>query len=149
MCKSAIILKKNCRGAFSALLLDTRHSALGTRHSALDTRHSTLDTRHSTLGTRDPFQKEHCSYYSGKKPKTVRSYFRNQLYRSLGLRAHRGWARLLLDRRCLVGTSNAPRGCSNRSNYRSAHDEETAYDSYYMNPVPGFRAGPGDSYDAA
>jgi hypothetical protein len=42
----------------------------------------------------------------------------------------------------------APRGCSNRSNYRSAHDEETAYDSY-MNPEPGFRAGPGDSYDAA
>ena len=42
----------------------------------------------------------------------------------------------------------APRGCSNRSNYRSAHDEETAYDSY-MNPEPGFRAGPGDSYAAA
>jgi isoaspartyl peptidase/L-asparaginase-like protein (Ntn-hydrolase superfamily) len=30
----------------------------------------------------------------------------------------------------------------------SAHDEETAYYSY-MNPEPDFRAGPGDSYDAA
>ena len=28
------------------------------------------------------------------------------------------------------------------------HDEETAYGSY-MNPEFGFRAGPGDSYDAA
>ena len=39
--------------------------------------------------------------------------------RSWGLTAHRGWARLLLDRWCLVGTSNTPRGYSNRSNYRS------------------------------
>ena len=36
---------------------------------------------------------------------------------------------------------NTPRGYSNRSNYRSEHDEETAYDSY-MNPEFGFRAGP-------
>jgi len=106
------------------------------------------DIKHIADAIATELANEHCSYYSDKKPKTVRSYFRNQLYRSWGLGAHRGWARLLLDRRCLVGTSNAPRGCSNRSNYRSAHDEETAYDSY-MNPEPGFRAGPGDSYDAA
>ena len=83
-----------------------------------------------------------CSTYVFKRNKKILTV------RSWGLGVHRGWARLLLDRRCLVGTSNAPRGCSNRSNYRSAHDEETAYDSY-MNPEPGFRAGPGDSYDAA
>ena len=91
---------------------------------------------------------EHCSYYSDKKTKTVRSYFRNQLYRSWGLTAHCGRARLLLDRRCLVSTCNTPRGFSNRSNYRSELDEETAYASY-MNPESSFRAGPGDSYDTA
>ena len=53
-------------------------------------------------------------------------------------------ARLLLNRRCLMSTSNTPHGYSNRNNYRSEHGEETAYGSY-MNPEPGFRAGPGDS----
>ena len=67
---------------------------------------------------------------------------------SCRLSAHRGWARLLLDRRCLVSTSNTPRGYPKRSNYRSEHDEETAHGSY-MNPESGFRAGPGDSYDTA
>ena len=37
---------------------------------------------------------------------------------------------------------------ANHNNYRSEHDEETAYDSY-MNSEPGFRAGQGDSYDTA
>jgi len=45
-----------------------------------------------------------------------------------------------------VGTSNTPRGYSNRSNYRSEYDEESAYGSY-MNPESGFRAVPGDTYD--
>ena len=51
---------------------------------------------------------EHCTYYLDKKTKTVRSYFRKQLHQSWGLAAHRGWARLLLDRRCLIGTSTNP-----------------------------------------
>ena len=59
-----------------------------------------------------------------------------------------GWARFLLDGRSLVSTSNTSRGNSNLRNYRSEHDEETAHGSY-MNPESGFRAGPGDSYDAA
>ena len=45
-----------------------------------------------------------------------------------------------------MGTSNTPRGYSNRSNYRSEYDEESAYGSY-MNPESGFRAVPGDTYD--
>jgi hypothetical protein len=106
------------------------------------------DVKHIADAVATELANEHCSYYFDKKTKTVRSYFRNQLYRSRGLTAHRGWARLLLDRRCLVSTSNTPRGYSNRRNYRSEHDEETAYGSY-MNPESGFRAGPGDSYDAA
>jgi hypothetical protein len=35
-----------------------------------------------------------------------------------------------------VSTSNTPRGYSNRSNYRSEHDEETVHGSY-MNPEAG------------
>jgi len=58
------------------------------------------------------------------------------------------WARLLLDRRCLIGTSNNPRDRTSRNCPRDEYDEATAYDSY-MNSEPGFRAGPGDSYDAA
>jgi hypothetical protein len=106
------------------------------------------DVKHIAGAIAAELANEHCRYYSDKKNKTVRSYFRNQLYRSWGLTAHRGWARLLLDRRCLMSTRNTPRGYSNRSNYRSEYDEETAYGSY-MNPGSGFRAWPGDSYDAA
>ena len=106
------------------------------------------DVKHIADAVAAELANEHCSYYSDKKTKTARSYFRNQLYRSWGLTAHRGLARLLLDRRCLVSTSNTPRGYSNRRNYLSEHGEETAYVSY-MNPESGFRAGPGDSYDAA
>ena len=91
---------------------------------------------------------EHCTYYLDKKTKTVRSYFRKLLHQSWGLAAHRGWARLLLDRRCLISTSNNPRDRTSRNCPRDEYDEATAYDSY-MNPEPSFRAGPGDSYDAA
>ena len=39
----------------------------------------------------------------------VKGFFLNQVYRSWGHTAHRGWARLLLDRRSLVQVPNAPR----------------------------------------
>ena len=51
---------------------------------------------------------EHCRIYVDKTLKVVKGFFLNQLYRSWGLTAHRGWARLLLDRRCLVLVPNAP-----------------------------------------
>jgi hypothetical protein len=47
-----------------------------------------------------------------------------------------------------VSTTNTTRGYSIRNNFRSEHDEKTAYNNY-MNPELGFRAGPGDSYEAA
>ena len=50
---------------------------------------------------------EHCSFYGDKPLKVAKGFFLNQLYRSWGLTAHRGWARLLLDRRCLVQVPNA------------------------------------------
>ena len=52
---------------------------------------------------------EHCSFYGDKTSKAVNGFFLNQLYRSWGHTAHRGWARLLLDRRSLVQVPNAPR----------------------------------------
>jgi hypothetical protein len=42
-------------------------------------------------------QYEHLSYYSDK-PSDAKAMFSQQLYRSLGLTAHLGWARLLIDR---------------------------------------------------
>merc|ERR1711966_446930 len=52
---------------------------------------------------------EHCSFYGDKTSKVVKGFFLNQLYRSWGHTAHRGWARLLLDRRSLVQVPNTPR----------------------------------------
>ena len=51
---------------------------------------------------------QHCSFYGDKTLKVVKGFFLNQLYRSWGLTARGGWARLLLDRRCLVQVPNAP-----------------------------------------
>ena len=45
---------------------------------------------------------EHCSFYGDMTSKAVKGFFLSQLYRSWGPTAHRGWARLLLDRRSLV-----------------------------------------------
>ena len=42
------------------------------------------------------------SYYGDRGSKTVKAYYRRVLYRAWGLTAHRGWARLMLDRRRLV-----------------------------------------------
>ena len=43
---------------------------------------------------------EHCSYYCEppSDAKVHKAMFTNRLYRSLGLAAHLGWARLLVDR---------------------------------------------------
>jgi hypothetical protein len=40
---------------------------------------------------------EHCSFFTDK-PSEAKSMFTQRLYRSLGLAAHLGWARLLVDR---------------------------------------------------
>jgi len=49
---------------------------------------------------------------------------------------------------CIATNTSPPLGGGAKKKGSSAQDEETAYDSY-TNPEPGFRAGPGDSYDAA
>jgi len=67
-------------------------------------------------------------------------------HRAWGLTAHRGWARLMLDRRSLVQAPNAPRDQSQDPCARNNYDEETAYESC-MNPEPGFQFGLGTNAD--
>ena len=95
----------------------------------------------------DALTAEHLSYCGDRGSKTAKAYYRRVLYRAWGLTAHRGWARLMLDRRSLVQAPNAPRDQSQHPRARNDYDEEAAYESY-MNPEPGFQSGPGDSVDA-
>jgi len=97
--------------------------------------------------TADALTAEHPTYYGDRGSKTVKAFYRRVLYRAWGLSAHRGWARLMLDRRSLVQAPNAPRDQSQCPRARSDYDEETAYVSY-MNPEPDFLSGPGGSVDA-
>jgi len=87
---------------------------------------------------------EHLSYYGDSGSKTAKAYYRRVLYRAWGLTVHRGWARLMLDRRNLVQAPNAPRDQSHHPRARSAYDEKAAYE-IYMNLEPGFQSGTGDS----
>ena len=84
---------------------------------------------------------EQCGFYSNKKQGTVAAFFLSQIYRSWGLTAHRGWARLMLDRRCLIVVPSAPRHRAERAHAEAEYDEETAFDSYF-NPPAGSRGGP-------
>ena len=72
---------------------------------------------------------EHCGYYRDRSTKAVTAFFRNQLHRTWGLTAHRGWARLLLDRRCLSKFSKAPRHHTEHSCVRGDYDEQTDFRS--------------------
>ena len=71
---------------------------------------------------------EHCSFYGDKTSKAVKGFFLNQVYRSWGHTAHRGWARLLLDRRSLVQVPNAPR---RRARADDRYYEKNIMESYF------------------
>ena len=75
---------------------------------------------------------EHCSFYGDKTPKAAKGFFLNHLYRPWGYTAHRGWARLLLDRRSLVQVPNALRYWA-RADDR--YYEENAMESYFYPEV--------------
>ena len=81
---------------------------------------------------------ENCRINGDMSLKVVKVFFLNQLYRSWGLTAHRGWARLLLDRRCLVQVQNAP---GRRSRADEDHYEENEMESYF-HPEAGHHTGP-------
>ena len=53
---------------------------------------------------------EHSRIYGEKALKVAKGSFLNQLYRSWGLTAHRGWARLLPDRWCALLSLPCRRG---------------------------------------
>ena len=90
---------------------------------------------------------KHCGAYSDKKQDVVEAFFLSQIYRSWGLVAHRGWARLMLHRKCLVEVPNAPRHRTERAYAEAEYDEETAFDNYF-NPEAGHRAWPGGPTNA-
>ena len=71
---------------------------------------------------------EHFRIYGDNTLKVTKEFFLNQLYRSLGLTAQRGWARLLLDRRCLMLVPNAP---DPRSRADEGHYEKNEMESYF------------------
>ena len=82
---------------------------------------------------------EHCSFYGDKSSRAVGGNFLNQLYRSWGHTAYRGWARLFLDRRSLVQVPNAPR---RRARSDDSHYEENTIESYF-HPKVDNHMGPG------
>jgi hypothetical protein len=87
-----------------------------------------------TYATADPVASvladEHCSY-SSDKPSEAKALFTQQLYRSLGLTAHLGWARLLVDRyRALeqVPTAAGQYTSGSHAPHHFAPDDEDAYE---------------------
>ena len=82
---------------------------------------------------------EHCTFYEDKSSKAVKDFILNQLFRSWGHTAHRGWARLLLDRCSLVQVPNAPR---RRARADDRHYEENITESYF-HPEVSHHIGPG------
>ena len=80
---------------------------------------------------------EHCSYFS-EKPAAAKALFTQQLYRSLGLTAHLGWARLLVDRyRDLVQipAATAQQTSAPRAPHHFTPDDEDAYEQdNFFNP---------------
>ena len=81
------------------------------------------------------------------KQGVVAAFFLSQIYWPWGLDAHRGWARRVLDRKCLIEVPNAPRHRAERAHAEADDDEETAFNKY-ANPEAGHRAGSGGPVDA-
>ena len=78
---------------------------------------------------------KYCSFYN-ESLADVKGMFMQRLYRTFGLTAHLGWARLLLDRRDLVIYPGATSTNSKKNDIDP--DEEDAQDfDLYQNPDPG------------
>ena len=78
---------------------------------------------------------EHCSFFTDK-PSEAKGMFAQRLYRSLGLAAHLGWARLLVDRyRDLVEVPAPTREDPGGGRHHFAPDDEDAFEcENYHNP---------------
>ena len=78
---------------------------------------------------------EHLSHFT-EDPAAVKGMFQQRIYQSLGLSAHLGWARLLIDR-----SKEHIRYTSARSNSTAAgleEDDDAFQHDVYFNPEPGF-----------
>ena len=81
---------------------------------------------------------ENCRIYGDKKLNVLKGFFSQPALQILGLTAHRGCARLLLYRRCLVQVPNAP---GRRSRADEDRYEENEAKSYF-HPEAGHHTGP-------
>ena len=66
---------------------------------------------------------EHLFYCGDRGSKTVKAYYPQVPYRVRGLTAHRGWARLIFDRRGLVQAPDAQQDQSQHPRARNGYDE--------------------------
>ena len=74
---------------------------------------------------------EHFSYFA-EEPLDAKGYFKARLYRSFGLLAHKGWARLMIDR--YQDTVRAPRNEHERGGARQgngAEEEALEHENYF------------------
>ena len=77
---------------------------------------------------------EHCSFFADK-PSEAKGMFAQRLYRSLGLAAHLGWARLLVDRyRDLVELPTPTREDPSNRHHITPDDEDAFEYENYHNP---------------
>jgi hypothetical protein len=77
---------------------------------------------------------EHCSFFSDT-PSDAKALYTQRLYQSVGLAAHLGWARLLVDRfRDLVETPAATRHRANTGRHCSPDDEDAYEHENFFNP---------------
>ena len=80
---------------------------------------------------------KHLSYYS-EHPSAIKGMFQLSIYRSLGLSAHLGWARLLIDR--TNEQINYPDAQFNSGIPGDNEEDEANEHEAYFNPDPGFAA---------
>ena len=77
---------------------------------------------------------EHCSFFADK-PSEAKSMFTQRFYRSLGLAAQLGWARLLIDRYCDVVEIPASIREGPGGYHHFSPDDEGAFEhENYFNP---------------
>ena len=79
---------------------------------------------------------KYCSFYN-ESLADAKGMLMQRLYRTLGLTAHLGWARLLLDRsRDLVDYPDATSNKTRKNNRNPDEDDAHDFDLYH-NPDPG------------
>ena len=77
---------------------------------------------------------EHRSFFN-EEPSGVKAMFTERLYRSIGLSAHRGWARLLINRfEAYVETPSTPLQSTRGTGHLSPDEEDAFEHEAHMNP---------------